>query len=255
MHNLANRWGNSGRLSDAIPLLRELLRSRQRAGAAPSDIIATAFNLAMALYRQGELDEAEKILTDHIELSGRVNGADHPSTDRLRGLSVSVLVDQGRQEKAVARGREVVAWRRSHYAPGHPLVAVSLVDTGRALVLQGRLGEATRCLTEAREVYRKSPPPDPYFTAWADCWFGVCLSREGKYGRSGVDTPDGRADGSGVETRSPPAPSTGHRATRQALRGLEEAGGGDKMAQGSGCVRRIAITWAGKISGAFLDGK
>ncbi len=181
MNNLAIVLGNLGRDSDGIELLREVLRIRKDEGAVPSEIISASFNLAMAQYRNGELTEADQILTQEIARSSQILGPTHPNTDRLRGLSVSVWIDEGYLEKAATRAAEVVALRRQIHVKFPPMTALALADLGRAQTMMGRFADAESNAAEASYLFKKNPPPDDYYAAWADCWYGVCLVGLARY--------------------------------------------------------------------------
>ncbi len=55
-----------------------------------------------------------------------------------------------------------------------------MVDLGRALLAEGRTAEAEKSLAEARTTYQKTPPPNDYYSAWADAWHGVALAAIGR---------------------------------------------------------------------------
>jgi eukaryotic-like serine/threonine-protein kinase len=174
-NNLALALIDQGKWGDAVRLLREAIGALGRRGQT-GDYCMCVANLGLALYLQGDLEEAEGLLQENVERSAKQFGIKHPLTDRSRSLLVRVWLDQGRVERAVSLAQEVVADRRRTYPAGHWLTANALVELGRGLVLQGRFSAATEPLAEALKTQHAVAAPRPQLVGWAECWRGASLT-------------------------------------------------------------------------------
>ena len=95
-------------------------------------------NLAVNLYIQGKLAEAEPLFREAVEARRAVSGDDDVDTQRAVGNLGRVLQEQGRLEEAEPLLVEAVAWwRRKNRI--NPDFFCSLVELRRE---QGRLAEA-----------------------------------------------------------------------------------------------------------------
>jgi serine/threonine protein kinase/Flp pilus assembly protein TadD len=180
INNLAIVLLDQGKWAQALPLLREGvdMLARRSQGA---DYAMSVFNLAIALYMRGDLEEADRVLQENVNRSTEQFGADHPVTDRSCGLLFRVWMDQGRLEAAVSLAQEVVARRQRIYPADHGLTGIAQVELGRALVLLGRDAAANDALAEVLTSYAKKPPRPQYMIAWAECWRGASLTGLGRY--------------------------------------------------------------------------
>jgi tRNA A-37 threonylcarbamoyl transferase component Bud32/tetratricopeptide (TPR) repeat protein len=218
MNNLATLLFEQGEWGEAIPLFRELFGHARRQ-RDPTGYSRTVCNLATAVYLNAELQEADRMLQEHLEWSLKRFGADHRETDRTRGLLVRVWVERGPVEQAVRIGREVVALRRRLYPVEAAFTANALADLGHGLVLRGQHAEAEPALAEALRIYVNSPQYGDYFTAWAKCWHGASLTGLARY-------PEAEADLLAAERmlcETPMAPRRHHRQAVEQLVKLYEA--------------------------------
>jgi tetratricopeptide (TPR) repeat protein/tRNA A-37 threonylcarbamoyl transferase component Bud32 len=174
MNNLAHVLVNNGEWAQAIPLIRGVLDVYRERGPETENAASTT-NLAAALYMNGDLEEADRMLRQAVDRATVRIGAEDLRTAALRGWQVRVWIDQGRWESAVTLGRDVLAVKRRVYPADHPSVGYSLADLGRGLVSLGRFAEAEPLLAESRAIFTKAPPPMKYFPAWAECWHGASM--------------------------------------------------------------------------------
>jgi serine/threonine protein kinase len=180
MNNLAVTLSDQGEWAEAATLYREVLGHRDR-DRDPEEYLKPVCNLASSLYYQGELEEAERMLREHVQWSRRRFGAEHPFTDRVQDFLVRVCIERGKVEEGVSLAREVVAFRRRTYPPGSVLIAKALGELGHGLVLLGKYGDAESVLAEAMQLYAKQPKSQQYFIAWAKCWYGASLAGLGRH--------------------------------------------------------------------------
>ena len=84
MNNLAPFLTNNGDWAEAIPLIRGVLGVFAR--APETEYAASAVNLAMALYMNGELEEADVMLREAVDRATVRVGAEDLRTASLREL-------------------------------------------------------------------------------------------------------------------------------------------------------------------------
>ena len=83
--------------SEAEPLFREALETRERVlGADHPDTAASYNNVASNLDAQGRYEEAEPLFPKALEIRERVLGANHPDTAAAYNNVASNLNAQGR---------------------------------------------------------------------------------------------------------------------------------------------------------------
>jgi tetratricopeptide (TPR) repeat protein len=179
MSNLATTLMKRGVWSEAIPLLQEVLAARSSSNSE-SRLAVTASNLAICLYMNGDLEEANRLLSDALGRVGQPLG-DHQETDRLRWLQVRVWIDQGRTEEAIALALEALPLRRRIYPAGNSMIGQALMDRGRGLVILKQFVEAETDLTESLAIFAKAAPFLPHFPGWAECWLGASLAGQGRH--------------------------------------------------------------------------
>ena len=158
--NLANSIANYGiflnnmqRYEDARPYLEEALALRREtfAGVDSRRVALGAESLGINLTWLGEFDEAEALLTEGLELTIDVLGADHPTTARRHRNVARLYLVQERFEDALPHyeaTRQIIV---DTFGTEHPDVFRSQQDVGRALLGLSRLDEAIVALTAAYE--------------------------------------------------------------------------------------------------------
>jgi serine/threonine-protein kinase len=152
--NLAAIRTLTGNLDGAIPLLRELVESGERIhGGLDSPQLSTSLqNLGAALLRAERLDEARAVL----ERAAAINRASLAENNYLRVLPLvsltSIHLTERRPAAAEAAAREALTTLSAALPEGHYITAVADCRLARALVAQGRAGEA------AAHFERATPP-------------------------------------------------------------------------------------------------
>lgn len=174
MNNLSTALLDQGKWNDAIPLLREGLDLSKDLGNRGADYAINVLNLGLAFFLKGDLDEADRLLQEQLKRLGEQFGADHPLSDRARGIQVRVWIDQGRLDAALSLAREVVASRRRMYGDTR-FTAMALGDLGRALVLHGDYAAGEDALAQALRIYGNQLQRPRYIVAWTRCWHGAAL--------------------------------------------------------------------------------
>lgn len=183
MNNLALTLSEQGRWDESAPVFRDLMVAYDRSGAE-GEYAKSASSLFNCLYFQGDLDAAERVLGSAMpRAEQRLGGGNpgHQEVDRLRGMSLRLLVDRGRAGEAADLGGQVVAVRRPMYGPTGAMTASALLDVGRAQVALGRFAAAEQSLHECRAGFAANPPTRPHFLPWADCWWAVSVAGQGRF--------------------------------------------------------------------------
>lgn len=110
--------------------------------------------LAQALRELGDYAEAERTLTQAIEILREVWGDEHLDVLAAVGDRAELRSLQG-DTSAEAEQRRVLALKREYLGPRHREVAISLVALGAQLRDEGRLVEAEALLREALDIRRE----------------------------------------------------------------------------------------------------
>lgn len=138
----------------ALDLRRELL------GDEHPDVVGSHNNLASALWRMGELDQAEHHYTRALEIAERAHGKDHPLVATLLQNLGGLLGEQGELERArpaLERGLQI---RRRALGPQHPDVGTMLNNLASVLWEQGHTELALGMLGEGLAIAERALGPD-----------------------------------------------------------------------------------------------
>jgi len=102
----------------------------------------------------GNLDDAETLLKQCLELNRRTRGEDHPNTSTpLHDLTL-ITATRGENRAAETSFRRVLATERATLGDRHPVVATTLNALSHVLIAQKRLDEAASSLEEALDIAR-----------------------------------------------------------------------------------------------------
>ncbi len=134
INNLAGLYRDRARYADAVPLLEQSLRLRQRAGAGQPALAAGSLNLAEIYRLQGRNDDAAPLYEQALRLARTSLGPDHPMFATFVNQTAVSFEEAGRLSEAEALFREALAIAERTLGPDHPLVAQSLTDLGELLV-------------------------------------------------------------------------------------------------------------------------
>jgi serine/threonine-protein kinase len=120
---------------EAIDLLRRTLAIDRKNG--PDYGSATRNYLALTLERKGDIEEAQQLLEEAVEISRRTLGSDSPSYIHTLHNLGSSFVNRGDLYGAEARLREALAIRRRVLGPDHPDLRYSLSSLSSVLLRRG----------------------------------------------------------------------------------------------------------------------
>ncbi|CAL1136673.1 unnamed protein product, partial [Cladocopium goreaui] len=177
LNNLALLLQDQGRLVEAEPLYREALEKSPGAqlqrfqrdfgqwtwshtlldfrtaklGEDHPDTLTSLNNLALLLYAQGHLAEAEPLFRKALEKSKAKLGEDHPDTLNSINNLAAVLDDQGHLAEAEPLYREALEKRKAQLGEDHPDTLNSINNLAAVLDAQGHLAEAEPLYREALE--------------------------------------------------------------------------------------------------------
>jgi tetratricopeptide (TPR) repeat protein len=156
MNNLANSYGQAGRLEEALGMFEKVLRlRREKLGADHPDTLDSMNNLAISYRKAGRLEEALGMSEEVLRLRGEKLGADHP--DRLSAMNnlANSYGQAGRLEEALGMREEVLRLSREKLGADHldtlramHGLAISYSNTGR---LEEALGIREEVLRLRRE--------------------------------------------------------------------------------------------------------
>lgn len=186
MNNLAAALHHQGHFASAESLHRRVLESdTQTLGISHPNTITAMHNLAALLAHQGpdndkanaKLSEAVELLQRALQLSQQVNGPRSPSTLRIMGNQVDILLKQEKYEQAEGLAREVLALRREVLRPHHPEIATAVHSLRVVLGKLGKVNEAEALRREERALREM----DGEETAGLRGGDGQVAMKEGRY--------------------------------------------------------------------------
>ena len=145
MGNLANSYGQSGRLKEALGMREEVLRlMREKLGADHPDTLTAMQNLAISYSDTGRLEEALGMCEEVLRLRREKLGANHPDTLTAMGNLASSYSDTGRLEEALGMREEVLRLRREKLGANHPDTLSAMNDLTISYMAAGRWEEMLR---------------------------------------------------------------------------------------------------------------
>ena len=189
MNNLAAALHHQGDLASAESLHRRVLESdTQTLGISHPNTLTAMHNLAAVLAHQdpgadkdnAKLTEAAELLQRSLQLSQQVNGPRSPSTLRVMGEQVNILLRQEKYEQAERLAREVLVLRREVLRAQHPEITTAMRSLRVALGKLGRVDEAEALRREERAISQvdgeeTAGPKD------GDGHDGMLAMKEGRY--------------------------------------------------------------------------
>ena len=162
MNNLAAALHHQGHLASAESLHRRVLETHtQTVGTSHPTTLTSMHNLAAVLAHQdgpdndkdnAKLSEAAELLQQALQLSQQVNGPRSPTTLRMMGQQVNILLRQEKYKQAEGLAREVLALRREVLRAQHPEIATAMNSLGVVLGKLGKVDEAEALRQEERAL-------------------------------------------------------------------------------------------------------
>lgn len=140
--NLGNACVATGDTANGVAHNRRALAIRERAGADSLEVGESLNNLAIALTRAGEFDEAGALLRRAIEIKTKRLGADHPTVANSWSSLGAVHSALRERDAAVDAYRNALQIKQARLGAEHPEVAAELSNLGTALLAVGSYAEA-----------------------------------------------------------------------------------------------------------------
>ena len=116
-------------------------------------------NLGHSLVHLGQLKEAEPLLVDAAEETGRLLGPTHELCLSARGFLANLRQQQGRDSDAEALERRLVDDYRLARGPKDPLTLTAINNLGTVLVREKKYAEAERLFRECLAIRREVSGP------------------------------------------------------------------------------------------------
>jgi len=135
-------------------------------------------DLALVVESRGDRNGAIRLLHRALAIHRRVLGRRHPQTMTIENNLAGVLRDAGRFAEAEPLYREVDAYNKATYPPGHPRLAFSGFGLGRVLLGEGQFERAEPPLRRALRILEENH--DTALAAVTKSALGECLWRSGK---------------------------------------------------------------------------
>jgi tetratricopeptide (TPR) repeat protein len=165
LQSLGHALDRAGDLRGAEENLRAAYQLDRSIAAQPGSAHVANYevcsDLASVLDQGGKYEEAERLYKEAIELVRKHHGEAHPRMAQSLsdlGRHVLAMLGQPQAEQAGVRTRaaeaadlfqRAMAIDRSFYGETHVMVAINMVNLGKATMLQGKLEEAETILREA----------------------------------------------------------------------------------------------------------
>lgn len=166
--NLATIYWMQGRLDEAAPILRDVLRGTQaHFGDSSIEYFAAVDNLATTLSGRGEFAEAIELNRIAFEGNRRLFGDNDSRTIRSLSNLAFKLDSTGRSKEAEPLFRTVAAANRKSLGNDHPDTVTTIVNLANCLRVLGTLDEAETLTREALEIRRRIYPANHPLTG--DC--------------------------------------------------------------------------------------
>jgi serine/threonine protein kinase len=149
--NLLNAAVLSGRVSEAIPRLKELAKRRSLRPDGKKSLAAQTTEVA-ALAKQRKFAEAEQQARDLILLGTKQLGPDHPEVLSLQNTLAYVMRYTDRLKSSIRLYQQTLQQRTTILGPRHENSLITMRNLGVALQEDGQLEEAGEHLETAYDI-------------------------------------------------------------------------------------------------------
>ena len=174
---------DDGDLNTAIALMqRAVAMQRALRGGEPHPDLAEALNdMGVLLYRNGDLDNAEKFYRESLAMNRRLLGDKHPEI--ANGLENVAMTEQDKGNLAGAETlyRQSLDMRRDLLGADHPDVGRTLLNLASLQYDRGETHEGLANLRQVLAIYRQAYPKDHPETARVLNTIGSWLTMAGEY--------------------------------------------------------------------------
>ncbi len=117
---------------------------------------------AVLFYEKGQLDQAEGLLDQALEIRRSLLGETHPSVAASLVARGAISLARGDAEQAAEMMQDAAQMQRSTLGPQHPDYGRTLSNLGSALKVLGQLEAARDRFRQAHAVFEQNvPPSDP----------------------------------------------------------------------------------------------
>ncbi|HKJ16252.1 MAG TPA: serine/threonine-protein kinase [Xanthomonadales bacterium] len=145
LHNLAWLQSRLGQNDAAVETYREVIRLGEVIhGPNDPDLLVTRGSLAVALRRQGSLEEAETISREVLARRMATTEEPHWELGYAYHNLARLLVEQGQPEEALPLYQSALSNWEPTLGPDHPNVGVTLLNMGKAFLATGDVESAER---------------------------------------------------------------------------------------------------------------
>jgi tetratricopeptide (TPR) repeat protein len=179
---LADALAGEGRASEAEPLYRQALDTRQKLlGQTDPDTVDCMEGLTLALMAQDRYGEAEPLMRQAWTISTTTLKSDDPRLARAENILARLLRDRGYFADAEPHFRRALAIRQAALGPASPDTASSLNNLGLLLWSEGRFDEAEPLMRQALDARAAALGAGAADTALSLNGLALVLHSEGRY--------------------------------------------------------------------------
>jgi tetratricopeptide (TPR) repeat protein len=174
------RMYEAGRFFEAAEAARRLVASRRaRYGDRHPEVAAALTSLAVLLQRQGELDAAEPLFHEALDIRWEMLGETHPQYAASLGYLADVLQQKGDLDAAEPLMRRALELRKETVGEQHPDYAAGLTALALLLHRRGDPTAAEPLLRQALAIRREALGERHPITATAHSNVGRVLHHRG----------------------------------------------------------------------------
>ncbi len=156
------------------------LQRKQQHGPEDPRTLEAEVQWAVALHREGQLAQAQALLTRVLTTLNRVQGRSHTQTLDAKQHLAMVLSDLRRPQEAEPHLRQVLSVHRQRLGDTHDLTLITFTMLGEVLSAQGKLPEAERYLRSVYDARRREDGADHRKTLLAQVALADVLEARGE---------------------------------------------------------------------------
>jgi tetratricopeptide (TPR) repeat protein len=163
LNELGNVLSRESYHAEAVAAFDEALAvQREEFGPRSAHVGGLLGNLAVAVKRQGRIEDAERLYREALDIQRNTHGGDHPATLGTMINLGGILAERGAHEEAESLFREALpVMRRVHGSESYH-VGIACGKLADALRMQGELSEAKAFADESLVIFRAAMGDHPY---------------------------------------------------------------------------------------------
>jgi len=158
LNTLAIVLDDLDRKEEALEVYRRVIEIRRREPEPGSNLASNLSNLALLLKQKGELDEADALFAEAMDIIERGVGAQHPFMAFLLNGYAGVHQDRGDLIRARMDLERALAIAAGIFAPDHPFIGVVYFNLGAVHRDAGDLPKAREWFQRALDLREQSLP-------------------------------------------------------------------------------------------------